>query len=151
MSCAASAKGPPFPDQGPRFPWTWEEAARRRRASGLILPVPRICAVTLGKSFRESLGTHDREVKGRLGRRTPCSAACPSVKPTQMSLPLASRRPGALPSRRLPVVDTCAEGLIHTLLCSLPTPSTEPARCEQAAAPEVKTLPASPRLESPSP
>ena len=59
MSCAAVQRVRPSLTRG-RCSRTWEEAARPR-ASGLILPVPRICAVTLGKSFRESLGTQQPE------------------------------------------------------------------------------------------
>lgn len=46
-------KGASFPDQTLLLPGTREEAAWRW-VPGLIPPVPRICAVTLGKSFRES-------------------------------------------------------------------------------------------------
>lgn len=46
-------KGASFPDQALLLSGPWEEAARSG-GPGLIPPVPRIHAMTLGKSFRES-------------------------------------------------------------------------------------------------
>ena len=71
MSCSAVQRVRPSLTRG-HCSRTWEEAAQPR-ASGLILPVPRICAVTLGKSFRELLGTHDQRTQGQAQRPTPAT------------------------------------------------------------------------------
>lgn len=75
MSCAAMQRVLPSLTRA-AAPQTWEEAAQPR-ASGLILPMPRICAVTLGKSFQESLGTQDKRSQGQAQRPTPAMQPVP--------------------------------------------------------------------------
>lgn len=72
--------------------------------------------MTLGKSFRESLGTHDREVKGRLGavplqRSLSLCEAHPDEPPLGIQ---ATGGPSSQARRGCRLLHTCAEGLIHT-------------------------------------
>lgn len=109
------AKGPPVPDQGRRSPDLGEGCPAESLWADPAYAKDLCC--DFGQIIPRVAG-HSRPEKSRAGSTPyPCDTACPSVKPTQMSLPLASRRSvGALfPGRtRLRLLHACPEGLIHT-------------------------------------